>query len=1417
MAGHRFFIYGSCVSRDTFDVLAARGHTLARYVARQSLASAGLPSTRSLPGIDALTSRFQRRMLSGDVVGDLPHHLTRIEEDPPRVLLWDLTDERLGLHAWPDGSLTTDTVEARTMGRGAPEAGFRHVAFGSDEHFELWCTGLDRLEHALERSAIDRVLLLDVPWARQTTSGADAPRSFDMPPSDANRLFRRYVARAAERSWVETIGVDHVSADIRHRWGAAPFHYSDDTYTRVADLIEVRLARVRAGRARTWVVSDDRARRARRQSFGRGLDPRADDASSAQAVLDGRATVHGSVEVDASAILDGSVPLPESSSWRAAWHALSWTDPLRRLGARGYAHCGRHHLRLVSAWLVSAPAESDRTAWAPAVTARRTLALVAAAGLHGATPWLVEALDLHGSSLLTSRSAPPEAQARELSALVAAAAVLGTTAWLRDVADELLPDLLDRTVAGDGGPISGSTRRHAAMLAAVAEIATRLEIARNPVDDALADRIDSMAQYVAHSTGPHGRLVPFGDTGDRRPDAVAHPAIQFVRSRGADGSPPAQLRADFPTSGFVFWRTAWKHDATYMSMRTHDAVRRDDTTHDDAGSVTLTIGTTTYLRDLGWPRADGRSRGGYRAPDAHNVVVVDGEAFSDVPGRHQKSSPGEARCHRRSAQGTSWRRSAQLSPTGLLVVVDELHGSDRPWRQRWHLPAGARVTTDDAACSARISAPESAPVLTVRWTGPAGTACRVVPGPSREGAPVLEVMAPSAGVLITTFTQATTGPTVTHGPDGVCVVVDGEPAPLRLRLGPGRAEPPVDGRWLLEDVGTLRSVCVRTAAVRWSDQGPRILLVGDGTPASVTEVDARSGEVLRSTTDSRHRTGAALLPTADGSWLGSTRSPDDGAIWRFGEHGFHEIHRGVAGQKMVRRLAHDVDGAVLIGTYPEARVLRMMPGEPLQDLGRASADAVYAWSIAAEAGGWWVGTGPGARLVHIDRTTGARGDLALPASIAVPGSFAVEMSVTDESVLCFTGLDPSGPVHGSVVDRATGTARPFAGGLGMRLPSFVADNPMTLLALRDEGLCAVSDTSVQPVAGGPSPDVAAATSVLSAAPDGCSAVGATIDGAVWWWNGSSTRVHRPSLPLADLAVNMLGALPDGRVLVGAFLGPGVLGVVGAEDDAVRPVPGPRQADVAVPGGDGVLIACYPGLRLETAPSDLASRRTLAHIGRASGLADRPTAMAVGPTLIAVGAVAPYGHPGGSLVVLDRAGTLIDVTTPVPHHSVTALVAGSRAVFGGTSVHGGRGSAPAPGEASLFRYLPGAGVTWAHPVPTGGRAVLGLALADDDDSLAVLTDRGLLLLVTADGELIASTRVGAARDSRWGLGAGLFRRHCDPAVYGYSGGCLFAADPDLGEIRVLVPRGVRHAVAAEDGTLYVSDGRRISRLRRPTTN
>ncbi|MDO8152298.1 DUF6270 domain-containing protein [Isoptericola sp. b408] len=232
MSKTNVFIYGSCVSRDTFERFPAEHFQLLHYVARQSAISAyAKPVDIILP--PDLESDFQSRMVRGDFQSDLRSQMNKWGSHIDLFVV-DLIDERLGIYVLPDGSVVTRSIELIQSGaEHSLPAGSIHIPFGTEKHFEYWSAAIQSVGNMLLEAAPKAgVALLDIPWAEYTDDGQPSTASFGVTAHEANQIFPQYAAFAADALAAKLIRVpiSQVSSSNSHPWGEAPFHYSDSVY-----------------------------------------------------------------------------------------------------------------------------------------------------------------------------------------------------------------------------------------------------------------------------------------------------------------------------------------------------------------------------------------------------------------------------------------------------------------------------------------------------------------------------------------------------------------------------------------------------------------------------------------------------------------------------------------------------------------------------------------------------------------------------------------------------------------------------------------------------------------------------------------------------------------------------------------------------------------------------------------------------------------------------------------------------------------------------------------------------------------------------------------------------------------------------------------------------------------------------------
>jgi len=234
----RVVIYGSCVSRDTFEFLDPSEFQLDRYIARQSLISAySVPTPVDESALEQLTSDFQRRTVRDDFRGSLHHDLMALGSSAD-VVLWDITDERFGVWDLGQGRYVTRSVELIASGLDKRlEFEGRLIAYGTREHRALWGRAVNHFATSVRATGFRRApVLLALPWADVDELGRRVATPGLPDNRKANKILNRYVTKAGKVTALALPARD-VIANTQHRWGLAPYHYADENYEAIAPLL----------------------------------------------------------------------------------------------------------------------------------------------------------------------------------------------------------------------------------------------------------------------------------------------------------------------------------------------------------------------------------------------------------------------------------------------------------------------------------------------------------------------------------------------------------------------------------------------------------------------------------------------------------------------------------------------------------------------------------------------------------------------------------------------------------------------------------------------------------------------------------------------------------------------------------------------------------------------------------------------------------------------------------------------------------------------------------------------------------------------------------------------------------------------------------------------------------------------------
>lgn len=220
------FIYGSCTTRDSVDSWGD-DLSLAGYVARQSLLSATAGGNTRGFDVQAISSTFQKRMIKNDLNGNAIQKMIEAL-DSGAIVVWDLTDERNGFVELSDGRICSAVAIAHKELKQTARV-VKHTKFIDPTFLIEWKRAALDLSETLG-SRKSRVIVNHTPWAEKFDTGEFVSDSEVATPV-FNVMLKEMTTHLESLGFpIAKLSDDEVRATRQHKWGPAPFHYSDETY-----------------------------------------------------------------------------------------------------------------------------------------------------------------------------------------------------------------------------------------------------------------------------------------------------------------------------------------------------------------------------------------------------------------------------------------------------------------------------------------------------------------------------------------------------------------------------------------------------------------------------------------------------------------------------------------------------------------------------------------------------------------------------------------------------------------------------------------------------------------------------------------------------------------------------------------------------------------------------------------------------------------------------------------------------------------------------------------------------------------------------------------------------------------------------------------------------------------------------------
>lgn len=228
-------IYGSCVSRDIFNLEESRTFKLNDYFARSSMASLCSAAYTNDDALDRISSAFRRRMVSYDFSKQLLNQ-PEVFKNADLILI-DLIDERFDLVVLPSGQIITNSSELAESDLLADSSvkGYQIIKHGSPERRDLWMQGMQKFFAFLEEhNKLGSVIVNKVYWAShfEEKSSTEFPVSLNTVEKANKELDWMYeqLEKKLTKHQFLNYPAQILTADEHHRWGASPFHYCKQYY-----------------------------------------------------------------------------------------------------------------------------------------------------------------------------------------------------------------------------------------------------------------------------------------------------------------------------------------------------------------------------------------------------------------------------------------------------------------------------------------------------------------------------------------------------------------------------------------------------------------------------------------------------------------------------------------------------------------------------------------------------------------------------------------------------------------------------------------------------------------------------------------------------------------------------------------------------------------------------------------------------------------------------------------------------------------------------------------------------------------------------------------------------------------------------------------------------------------------------------
>lgn len=232
----KVFIFGSCVSRDSFEYDEDKKFEIVEYYARSSFASLIHKPSLDTNILNKIESNFKRRCVKRDMDKSFFNDIKEKEYD---ILLIDLIDERHNLLKKKNNQLLTISVEYLNA-VGTLEG--QKIGRFTDKKLKLTIFGIQEfLKIAKEINIIDKIRINKVYWHKKVDKKTHNFKhinheTIDMANDFLDNLYEEFAKVLPSSSFIMHNN-KNMYCDSNHKFGIDPFHYNKDFYIETLDAI----------------------------------------------------------------------------------------------------------------------------------------------------------------------------------------------------------------------------------------------------------------------------------------------------------------------------------------------------------------------------------------------------------------------------------------------------------------------------------------------------------------------------------------------------------------------------------------------------------------------------------------------------------------------------------------------------------------------------------------------------------------------------------------------------------------------------------------------------------------------------------------------------------------------------------------------------------------------------------------------------------------------------------------------------------------------------------------------------------------------------------------------------------------------------------------------------------------------------